>query len=413
MSKNLWFWLNRDTFIWKNKNKALIYNSERGNGFLIPLSTVSSSLAERIIDPKQMYCTDVTQAEMNDSLTKELVNIVVLTNSGGVCQKVEGMPKPIVMFPKLNIQRSVERQSKIAENYRDDKIMLDLFEISICFNGISDKSKTGWHKQFLYPPVTEKTLKSDTILKHLKSLSGSTGLSSINLLGSDFSTVESFTEITDLLYRINATKTVWCRLENLTGKMAEVIKTLQEGYFELMIMVDPVNDKENSEDMINALHGEFPNAGWKFIITGELEYEKVVNISKNIANLEELSIVPLFNGENHKFFREHVFIIPENLLNSGLTKREVFAHQVVNTFNFGKISLMPDGMFYANQNHPPVGNGNENLKEVLHRELFTGRSWRMIRDREPCTDCLYRWLCPSPSNYELVIGQPDLCIFNP
>lgn len=28
---------------------------------------------------------------------------------------------------------------------------------------------------------------------------------------------------------------------------------------------------------------------------------------------------------------------------------------------------------------------------------------------ERSCDCIYQWLCPSPSNYELVIGQPNLC----
>lgn len=36
-------------------------------------------------------------------------------------------------------------------------------------------------------------------------------------------------------------------------------------------------------------------------------------------------------------------------------------------------------------------------------------AWRRIREEEPCNLCLYQYLCPSPSNYEAVIGKTNLC----
>lgn len=410
MKNEFGLWLNPDTFIWRNNNEVLVYNSGLGNGFLMPLSNVSSSLIERLIDPLQMYCVEVLMAEMEDISTKEFINKVTNTGSGGICVREGGSPKPVVMFPKLNIQRSVERQSKVAAHYRDDKIMLDLFEMTICFNGIEDTVRTGWNKQFLYPPVTNKILDSRITLKHLESISVSSGLKSINLLASDFSTIESFVEIVDSLCRINATKTIWCRIEDLSDKMAEIVKTLYDGYFRLMLVISPICDPEKSKAMLERIRSDFPEAVYVFIISGEDDYKNVEGIVDRLSSPIESSIIPLFTGNNMDFFINHVFIQPETLLESGLTKREIFAHQAVNTFDFGKVSLMPDGNFYANLHHPPIGKANENLKEVLHRELFTGRSWRRIRDEKPCTDCLYRWLCPSPSNYELAIGRPDLCV---
>lgn len=410
MKTEFWLWLNPDTFIWKSKNEVLVYNSVLSNGFALLLSNVSSSLIERLIDPKQMYCVELLVSEIQDKLTNEFINRLTMTGSGNICEKEEGKPKPVIMFPKLNVQRSVERQSKVVDSYRDDNIMLDLFEMTICFNGITDKERTCWNNQFLYPPVTNKILDSKMLLKHIRLISGSTGLRSINLLGSDFSTIDSFFEIVDSLCQINVSKTIWCRLEDLKGKMVETVKILYEGYYRLMIIVDPICDVKRTRAMIEDFRCELPQVAYVFIIAGEDDYENVERIIDRLSSPIESSIIPLFTGDNMDFFINHVFIQPETLFESKLTKREVFAHQAVNTFDFGKVSLMPDGNFYANLNHPPIGKANENLKEILHRELFTGRSWRRIRDEKPCTDCLYRWLCPSPSNYELAIGRPDLCV---
>lgn len=49
------------------------------------------------------------------------------------------------------------------------------------------------------------------------------------------------------------------------------------------------------------------------------------------------------------------------------------------------------------------------ILNVICEELVQNTAWRNIRDVKPCSDCLYQFICPSPSNYELVIGKSDLC----
>ena len=49
------------------------------------------------------------------------------------------------------------------------------------------------------------------------------------------------------------------------------------------------------------------------------------------------------------------------------------------------------------------------IYEIISKELEEGRSWLRIRNQAPCNTCLYQWFCPSPSNYEIAIGRPNLC----
>ena len=96
-----------------------------------------------------------------------------------------------------------------------------------------------------------------------------------------------------------------------------------------------------------------------------------------------------------------------------LTKREVYSNQKINNIDFGRITILPNGAIYANVNHPPIGDLRDKIHDVLYNELKFGRSWLQIRDMEPCCHCVYQFLCPPPSNYELVIGRPNLCHVHP
>jgi hypothetical protein len=52
---------------------------------------------------------------------------------------------------------------------------------------------------------------------------------------------------------------------------------------------------------------------------------------------------------------------------------------------------------------------NHTIQEMLFKEMSEGQSWLRIRNQVPCNDCIYQWLCSSPSDYELDIGKPNLC----
>jgi pseudo-rSAM protein len=59
--------------------------------------------------------------------------------------------------------------------------------------------------------------------------------------------------------------------------------------------------------------------------------------------------------------------------------------------------------------HSDSAEMDDDIRNLIYRELMEGKSWLRIRNQAPCTECLYQWLCPSPSNYEIVTGKPNLC----
>lgn len=126
--------------------------------------------------------------------------------------------------------------------------------------------------------------------------------------------------------------------------------------------------------------------------------------------IEQYQVKPVYTGANLPFLEENVFLTQEDILASPLSIQTIFANQAINTYDFGKIHIRPNGDVFANRNHPSLGNiYKESLHDLVQKEIKEGKSWLRIRNQAPCNGCIYQWLCPSPSDFEIAIGRPDLC----
>ncbi len=74
------------------------------------------------------------------------------------------------------------------------------------------------------------------------------------------------------------------------------------------------------------------------------------------------------------------------------------------------LHLLPHGEIKANMNTRTIGNIKEDeLVDIIQKELIQNTAWRKIRDSHPCNECIYQFICASPSNYEEIIGRNNLC----
>ena len=150
------------------------------------------------------------------------------------------------------------------------------------------------------------------------------------------------------------------------------------------------------------------NPKFIFPVTSEEEYKKVSSEIEK-ASISNYELKPVFNGQNINFFEKHIFTNKEDFLSLNLSKRNVFANQTINTNFFGKLIILPDGAVHANLNKPAIGTIHDTPYNILYKEMIEGESWMMVRKQSPCSSCIYQWLCPPPSNYELVINRNNLC----
>ena len=126
--------------------------------------------------------------------------------------------------------------------------------------------------------------------------------------------------------------------------------------------------------------------------------------------IEKYRLKPVYTGSNIRFFEENVFLSKEDILSVHQTVKDIFSHQAINVYDYGKINIISNGDVYANLNHEVLGNIYvDNIYEIVQKEVSKGESWFRIRDQAPCSNCVYQWICPSPSDYEILIGRPNLC----
>ena len=126
--------------------------------------------------------------------------------------------------------------------------------------------------------------------------------------------------------------------------------------------------------------------------------------------IENYRLNPVYTEDNIDFFKQNVFLTKKDILSSSISIKNIFANQSINIHDFGKINIMPNGDAYANLNYLTLGNINtHSIHEIVDKEIKEGMSWFRIRNQAPCNECVYQWLCPSPSDYEISIGKPNLC----
>ena len=159
---------------------------------------------------------------------------------------------------------------------------------------------------------------------------------------------------------------------------------------------------------LSKLKDKFQKINWRIFISEEQEYRQQEEIIK-LLEQETYEFIPVFTGKNIAFFKENVYLTNNDLKDIEISRKDIFMNQVLNSNYFGKLTIMSNGKVYAGTQMPAIGTINDSVQELVYKELTQGKSWLRIRDMEPCCDCVYQWLCPPPSDYELIIGSPNLC----
>ena len=148
---------------------------------------------------------------------------------------------------------------------------------------------------------------------------------------------------------------------------------------------------------------------FQWLISSEKEWEKAGEWMER-KQMDNVSLLPYFNGVNRSFFEEHIYLKENDLLFEVIKKKDIFARKMFNTNYFGKLFLFPDGQLYAHPADDSLGQISEvSLPEMVYKELSEGRSWFLIREQEPCASCRYQWICPSPFDLERALDRPNLC----
>lgn len=392
-----WFTLYGDTFLWLKEKEGLVYNSKNKVKFIFELSPNIEKVCLQLLKVENLYTIELIEDEMDDEIgswIRSLINI----QAGSLSENITFEKRPVSLMPILKVQddrKYYEGQHMLG--YKG-KILQNLHELIFYING-SEYGNDGYFRQTFFPVRSNNTLDRYKIQQFVRN-SRNFYLSNVNLVGNLFSYPQFMDLINDIaglcsqitihiLFNdfLNHTK----RIENVEWNENVRFNILMDSVFEL---------------------SSIKNFSLPFSITAFVFSEDDFTCYSNMFETfleHHVKLVPLYNGKNLSFFESNIYMEKDNIEEIKLSKNDIFIRQAINIENFGKLTVMPDGKVYANVNEQPLGDIDDTPYSVVYKEFIKGLSWFRLRNQVPCSNCIYQWLCPSPSNYEMVIGRSNLC----
>lgn len=406
--KFYWFYLEPYSFIFQGENETVIYNTLNGAYIICPLkNTKVKSLIEELIESND-YCVKILESEINDQEFFDFIKRIRASFSGDYLCLPIFASKPFVFKPIVRLLDPLSNY-KITKNedFLGNNILQYLNEVTIYLNTKCDENCTGcssYYKQFNY--CIKNSQYNDFSFEQCLSILNSINRSSVSVV--------NFSGGNLLKYKY----------------LDELLKALVAFPFQKIFLLNYKHIDENTLNAVNKilrynysvtiLMHESNSNGLKIINNTNVEYVHIVDSTKSLRRVVDImelnpelkmSIKPFFN-KNMSFFKENIFINHDDITESITTKKSIYRRQLVNELFFGKIFIMPNGDVFSNFNFKSIGNilnKNYSLSRIIFNEITKGKSWLKIRNEKPCLSCCNKYLCPSPSNYEIVMNKMNLC----
>jgi pseudo-rSAM protein len=398
-----WFSILPHVYYVQKNGKALVYNTQNGENIHINNVQVLN-LLEQMHKKKNLGVIGIDEFTYNQA--EDFIKESVSKNICTLTEIIVGQPKPVQLMPILNLQRDVERLQKEEGHSLGEDVLHYLSDVTIYLNNsctLDCKDCQSSVNQFFHcsKSFTGDFIDFDFLQLFLKQLAF-TLIRRLSITGGNIFLYPHFSKLITFLQEEKIRPLFGVHYGNIEWNK---IGLLNEFPIEIFVTFPLENDVIQNIDLLSKQQ----NTKIIFEITSEEDYEQSEILISEYA-IEHYDYKPLYNGANQDFFKDNIYVTQEDIFSEVVSQRIIFAHQKLNTNFFGKIHLFPNGDIKAHPLKSVLGNcKQEPLVKILEKEMITNTAWRMIRDGAPCNDCLYQYLCQSPSDYEWVIGQNNLC----
>ena len=394
-----WITLCTDTFLWLKGNIGFVYNTDNKKSFRFALSERIEEICCELLKTENLYTAEITNTDLNDSKIKEWIDSLISTRAGYLSHNIEFDKRPVSLKPILKVQDKKEYYELKHSQGQGGEALQNLHELTFYING-SEYGSDEYFKQHVFPLKDCQVLNSSKIHSFISN-SRNIFLCNINLVGNIFS-YPDFEKFIDEL----SVFSIQCTIHIMIQDFIDNIQLFKEIKWQDNIQFNFLVDTDFDVSLLQDVSLPFSITAFVF---SEQDYMQFSNIFDEFFSNKNIRIIPLYNKQNLSFFESNIFIEQDELDNIDLSKNDIFIRQALNIGDFGKLTIMPDGFVYTSVNVPPLGTINNSPYSLVYKEFTEGKSWFKIREQVPCKDCIYQWLCPSPSNYETVIGRPNLC----
>ena len=377
------------SFLWTNEKEGLIYNTKTKSHYHFSLSDSDINKActdWKILD--KLYSTIYDETKVSSEFLT-FSEAIISKGLGGIAEDGEKM---VSFFPQLNIIDSVEKIHNRDDQWNSVPVLNYLSRIVAFLGGTFDQFEK--YKQIFSPLISNELLEPSRFFAFIKECN-SLSIAHIDLFVSCWneSLIAGFADgLSDI-----KEKTRFFFADPYPGFNNLILEKLEKSGFTIIHLCVP-DSKFNKADWVKGRE-------YRLLVRNDndVEYWESLLGEESGVNYEFKPIA----DNNLEFFRKNVFLSEEEILSQNLTKKDIFRHQALNVNQFGTFYIFPDGTIHPASDAPAIGTLEDSVHQTIIRELEENHAWRQTRRlMEPCKNCIYHDLCPSPSVYERILGVP-------
>lgn len=373
-----WFTIEPYVYINQVKQRVLLYNTLDGVTIESEEADVVTLIRE-VLRKENVGVVELEKSQLEKPAIKAFVEELRDKYMGDFINQNHSAGRPVQVLPFINYP--AWRDQRCNFNYLENWLQM-LFEVTIHLDSTSDMAKLKAYLQAMPENV-------------------------VFTLVSDWQEMNGGDQLLDFLKQWPAHKTITCPYTCIPPLMEENIS----GFSYQVTIRFPI-DHSRWEDMVRLEQTRSSSFSYIFEVSSEADFQAAERLIE-ACSIEKYQLNPVYTGSNMDFFKENVFLTHDDIFNSLISMKDLFSKRAINRNDFGKLNILPNGDIFANMHHPVLGNiSTHSIYEIIQKEINEGKSWLRIRNQTPCDTCLYRDLCPSPSDYELEIGYPNLCHIN-
>jgi pseudo-rSAM protein len=405
--KNYWFALSKHVFVsFNNPDTILLYHTINGT-YLINSKPECIELIKDVYNPINLGVIALESKDDNKCIN-DFIDEINIHGMGVVIEKTDNLSKPINLLPLLNLQNDIAKLQKNGETHLiGENISEYLTSLNIFING---ECKQTCHHCGLYYQQTLSCTKfpgsKKISLKTIRSIlshSASTQVHHINILGGNIFLYPHFNELITLLQTYSYNYHLWINYKNIVN----IEDLLDLPFHKEFVISFPLDSEKSSKLILSCI--ERTDVSLNFLVECQSHLEAVNELINHIKKIN-YKLIPIYSGSNISFFEKNVYLTKEDITVEPIEMRNIFRNQKLNANFFGSLNFLPDGTVKANTNEPSIGRFPEkSLLELIYEELITNTAWRKTRDGTACDKCVFKYLCPPPSNIELALGKYNLC----
>lgn len=396
-----WFYLNDKTYLSIIGSSALLYRTDINERIIIDNPRIVSYLSEL----EKVINMGVISLDSKILESNEMVRILSF-EFGFVVPKGYDFMKPyqIPHICKINIDydKQMSGNEDIRYELQLSNISKNLIKLTIFLNddGMISTPKVDYTACF--ESIKKCGYIDFSLLSEILSEISLYPINTIDLCGYRVIDHPDFSKIVSAIHNIG-------KQVSLTINYDEIFNNECLNVDKLIILVDSgFNPVKLNQVIKEANH---PN----FRIVFRVKCMEDIDAAKSFIDENDIgsTVIPFWDGQNADFLHSVLEMYVNDIFSRPISRREIFRNQKLNSNLFGHLYVLPNGKIFSNLADKPIGDFRYNkISQIVHSELSAGTIWRKTRNDVSCNSCIYKYLCPPPSEYEISMKCYHLCNIN-